>query len=124
MKKILVDKHKIVHSFYYHDLIFKELMIIKDKLTLSIGNENVTTKITLKGLEFIEINELIPKGIVMSCYSFRINEMPLHLQDTINFDRMRQYVENNDLQVFYADGSMGFELMVAYSNGYSEEIDQ
>ncbi len=118
------DTKGIISSFHYHDLLFEKLEVTGNKLTLLIQKRDKSqkTKIILKGVKYIEVKELIPKGIVLSCYSFRLSNCPDHLKGEIDFTRLSQYIEDNEVEIFYADGAMGFEILVACSHGsFSEE---
>ncbi len=120
------DSEGIVTSFHYHDLFFESLEVTGDILTLLIQNRDKSqkTKIVLQGIKYIEVKELIPKGIVLSCYSFRLSNCPKHLKEEMDFTRLSQYVEDKEVEIFYADGTMGFEILVAYNHGFfSEEGD-
>ena len=110
----------MVSSFHYHDLLFESLEVNGDILTLLIQNREKSqkTKIILEGIKYIEIKELVPNGIVLSCYSFRLSNCPKHLKEEMDFTGLSQYVEDKDVEIFYADGTMGFEILVAYSHGY------
>lgn len=117
------DSEGMVTSFHYHDLLFESLEVNGDILTLIIQNMDGSkkTKIVLDGVKYIEIKELIPKGIVLSCYSFKLSNCPNHLKGEIDFTRLSQYVEDREVEIFYADGTMGFEILVAYNHGFFSE---
>ncbi len=117
------NEEGIINSFRYHDLIFESLEVSEDKLFLIIqdNDKRHKTRIVLEGIKYLEVKELIPKGIVLSCYSFVFSKCPVHLKDELDFDRLNQYVENEDAKIFYADGTMGFEILVAYDHGFAEE---
>lgn len=118
MKKIQVNEQKIVTSCRSHDSKFLAFSIDGSSATLKLcGDDHSITEFIFRGVEYMEIKELMPQGIVFSCYSFSINECPKHLIDSVNFENLKQYVDN-DINIFYADGSLCFELLIA-----SQEIE-
>ena len=80
------NEEGIINSFRYHDLIFESLEVSEDKLFLIIqdNDKRHKTRIVLEGIKYLEVKELIPKGIVLSCYSFVFSKCPVHLKDELD----------------------------------------
>jgi len=114
------DEFGLVTEFPYHDAIFEELVFSKEQLSLVIRKTEGAIKIILSDVCFVEVMELIPKGIVLSCYSFPMSMCPKHLGPYLCFDKVSQFVANQDISVFYIDGTMGFELLVCHGHGRVE----
>lgn len=79
------------------------------------------TSIRFLGVDFVKIEEIIPDAIALTAYSFSTSRIPRHLTDHLNLDRAFQYSNLTNKQVFYADGSKGFEMLLVYSTAEFED---
>lgn len=116
------DEDGFIENIHCYDLLFQGMELSGGVFSLLIQDDigRKKTKITLKGVSYMEVKELIPCGIVLSCYSFDFLDCPMHLQENLDFSRMLEYVGDKVEKIFYADGTMGFELLIAYSSGSAE----
>lgn len=117
------DNYKLIDSFQYHDFVFSGLEFQASELVLTLRGDGGVTEIRFEDVEYLQVAELIPKGIVMSCYSFKQKECPDHLQGVVSFDRLRQYVHNENVEIFYLDGTLGFELTLTYRKGTASFVN-
>ena len=120
------DELGLVTEFPSHDATFDMLMYSESKLALTIRKAERAIRIVLSEVRFVEIMELIPKGIILSCYSFPMLACPTHLKAVLCFDKASQFISERDMQVisvFYIDGTMGFELLVFHGSVHVEEVD-
>ena len=120
-----VDENGIITNVNYHDLILTEISLINDTLRISLtsDDEKRKTYLTLEDVSYFSSLELVPKGIVMSCYFFKPRAIPDHLKEEIDLSNLFNYRKDEDY-VFYADGSYGFEILASCKSGkFSSESD-
>jgi hypothetical protein len=119
-----VDENCIVTEFRTHDAVFRNLQFQDKILKLELRFDDSMTFIELSGVEFLRIPELVPNGILLSCYSFPLTKCPSHLKDEIDLESARQYLDSGEFQVFYIDGTMGFEILAFHRWGHAKEVPQ
>ncbi len=115
------DNNKIIEDIFYHDLLVRKLLIDGSNVTLILGdNEKYTTEFRFEGVFFISAKEIIPKGIVLSCYSFLDSDCPAHLNDSFDLGFL-PFFQKSELarKVFYVDGTVGIDLLIRYSGAAS-----
>lgn len=126
MGKYQIDTNELgfVLNAQYHDLIFSDFFFDGENVKLKLRNEvEDKTLILCKNVKYLEIGELVPNGIVMTLYHFKMKECPSHLLNELDFGKAKQYLDiNNDFEIFYGDGSMGFEILVICSSVFVESL--
>lgn len=117
MKKTLeTNKYGLVTSCRVHDLELKSLLFDDKEIILSLGRgKEVLTKILFKEVVFFSSSNLIPNGIVLSCYDFNFGDLPDNA-DLPDLQRIRSdYRIDDKASIFYGDGSWGFEVLIIYA---------
>lgn len=125
MKKIETNEDAEIINCHTHDLIFDKFHFDSNKAVLSLKNEKKTeTEFYFNDVEYLQIGELIPSGVVLTCYLFRFCDFPSELSDDIDLTNVASYLTNEDVHIFYADGSLGFELLIAAKQIRHQQANQ
>lgn len=126
MKTIFeTDEFGLIIEFPTHDAIFEKLEFSDSCLSLTIRKKECIKRIVLTSVRFLQVMELVPNGIVLSCYSFQMIECPEHLKSHLCFSKATQFLSKQellDINVFYIDGTMGFDLFVCHKDGRVEDV--
>ncbi len=116
MKTIdILKANGLMDEFAYHDAVLQAMTVEGDRYELemlTVGKELV--RLEFRGVSRVSMGKYLPGSIVLSCFLWRVNEVPEFVSGTPLYQECLEDGPVNSERVFFLDSSYGAAVLVFF----------